>query len=335
MSNTLIRTALPALLLSTLASMLASILGLSLPAVAADETQRLRLEIADSRSIDAATFEGFKIKELSGLAWDADEQVLFAVSDKGWLTQFQLDVQQNKIAALNPVQSVRLADEAGIKLDKHLANAEGLAALNASNGIKGDTELLVVFEEVPAIGRFAPDGRRLEQIEVPAPVNDPSLYSSPTNGLESITHHADLGILTVTEEPLAKAERDQHTIFSTRGARYSFPAHRLGRGNIKDIEACPNGKLLVLERMRSGPEKRIVSALRLLDPAQCRDGPGDTLCNVIDVDQASQQLPEANFEGLTRISPDLFLVVSDDRIDDTRRSLFVLVRLTRARPAGD
>ena len=309
--------------------MLAALLGLaSTPVWAQKHVERrpaLQLEIIDSIPVPGTDADGKPVKELSGIAWDEDEQLLYAVSDKGRIIHFKLTLDKGKVQQLVPLQSMRLKDESGTKLEKHAANAEGLAITNGANGIKGDTELLIVFESEPAIARFTPQGRRVGSLVVPAPLRSVENYSKPANGLESIAVHPLLGVLTAPEEPLAGQDTALHTVYRLEGPGITFQAHALGNGNIKALEVLSDGRLLVLERLNLKAEQRRVTAVRLVDPASCR--PANT-CLVFDLAPNSAALPDANFEGTARIPGDLFAAVSDDKMGEERRSLFVVYRLS-------
>ncbi|MBM3606403.1 MAG: hypothetical protein FJX25_17260 [Alphaproteobacteria bacterium] len=65
--------------------------------------------------------------------------------------------------------------------------------------------------------------------------------------------------------------------------------------------------------------------LRVIDPRTCRDG------TCADSSTAPIEVPgitDADYEGLTQVGDDLFLLVSDDRIKKKQRSVFVLLRVS-------
>ncbi len=129
------------------------------------------------------------ISELSGLAWDEDERLLYAVSDKGKIFHFRLNLEGSKIMAMEPVYAASLGGNEG-KASHHRLDAEGLTVLNASNGKSNDTELVVVAEGVaPRIIRFNPSGAMLGEIPAPPPLDEPGNYRGSNKALESVTYN--------------------------------------------------------------------------------------------------------------------------------------------------
>jgi len=68
------------------------------------------LELA-TRMID-----GLPLVELSGLAWDADEGLLYAVSDRGWLFHLRPTFSDGRLRDVSVVAAFALRDSRGRKL---------------------------------------------------------------------------------------------------------------------------------------------------------------------------------------------------------------------------
>jgi hypothetical protein len=115
----------------------------------------------------------YRISELSGLAWDQDEQLLYAVSDLGHIIHFKVRVTDNRIQSVEPVFFGPLTLTVG---QEKFFDTEDLVAINSSNGKKGDSEIAVVFEDGPAAARFTATGQFIETIQVPAPLVDRAHY---------------------------------------------------------------------------------------------------------------------------------------------------------------
>lgn len=263
--------------------------------------------------------DGIPVHELSGLAWDADDQRLYAVSDKGNLFQFRLQRDGDQLTAVEPLHAAALVDESDAR---RKFNAEGLAIRNASNGKKGDSQLLVALEggNQPRLLRVGTNGKVLGSQAVASPLNDYANYQNPKHGLESVALDAKLGALTAAESPLSSSS-DLHTIRAKDG-HWSFrmiaPDSRL-----KGLDVMPDGKLLVLERAEMDPNSKTRTAiLRLLDPTRCD---AQRVCQTRTV----AVLPSGsdNFEGITCLDSSHLLVVSDDK-GGKRGLKTVLVLLT-------
>lgn len=283
-----------------------------------------RLLMQSTFVLRATDIDGLKISELSGLAWDEDEQLLYAVSDKGRLFHLRLVLDGNQIRAVEALQGVRLLNKSGEPLKKARGDAEGLMVINANNGKKGDSQLIVSLEGEPRIVRFTPDGRALSNVVLPPALQNRKAYQHPNDSLESVTLHSRYGFITAPEMPLKGQPRNLHTVYSTKGSHWSFTAYPAENSGISALETLPNGSLLILERAWSGLLNPLVISLRYLDFKQCtRDGD----CQAQDLQVSSSRFFIDNFEGLTHISGNQYLLVSDDGDEDLLNTTFALFTL--------
>ncbi len=280
--------------------------------------------IEKSRLIIPATgLNGIPIAELSGLAWDKDERLLYAVSDQGYLFHFRLQRSDDGIAAVEPVHASALTSPSGTGQLARRFNAEGLTLQNADNGRVGDTTLVVSLEGGgrPSIIRFDPRGSMKEELAVPSPANDPANYRKKRQGLESVTYHPDFGMMTAPESPLLSQPESRHAIYAN-GQVWSFNRHAPD-SRLKAADWLKNGRLLVLERSEIGAGKAMTASLRSIDLANCRDG---KLCNAATL----TVLPAGtnNFEGMTLLGDEGILIVSDHdgNKDPQSTTLVFLVR---------
>lgn len=278
------------------------------------------LTVLDGRTAAATGPDGRNISELSGLAWDADDKLLYAVSDDGVLHHFRVEIEDGRIAGMEPVFSVRLATGT----TPAFVNAEGLAVVNGDNGTPSDGELLIAFEDGPAIHRFKPDGTAIAAVPLPDALSDAARYNEPNSRLEAVAATQDRGIVTAPEEAMQGQPGDAHTIYGLDGGRWTFATFQPKRSNLKAIETMPGGQLLVLERTRESKGGPTAGRLRIVDPEGCT---GEA-CTAIDLDAGSNTLLNDNFEGLARISDTLYLAVTDKTKKETPATQFVLFSLT-------
>lgn len=262
-----------------------------------------------------STYQGIPVRELSGLAWDADEQQLIAVSDYGYVYRFRLHRQRDRLVEVTPIFAARLTntatDAGGSKSHKRI-NAEGVA-LHARE--------LVIAEENPAtLGRFRLDGQHLGNMSVPEPANDISRYKKKGRGLESVIWHPQFGVITAPESPLRKTPKNLHTVYA-KGYVWAFP-HFGPRSRLKGMALFPDGKLLVLERTRLGNKSTQVASLRQVDLGKC---------DASDVCEATllTTLPPGaeNFEGLALLDAHSALIVSDNGGNSNTDTTFALIVL--------
>ena len=283
------------------------------------------LEVLDSVESPGEGMNGHRIEELSGLAWDEDEQLLYAVSDTGVLHHFRVRVDNNRIAEMEVVYSAPLVAQDSTELTFN--DAEDVAVINGSNGKKSDSELLIALEDGPAITRFTPQGKRIADVALPSALADKARYAKKNRRLESVAFDARHGVITAPETPLADQPEDLHTLYATGGARWSFKAFQPKNSSLKAIEIMPDGNALVLERTREKKGAPPTARLRYVDLAGCAE---NTTCGVTELPPASKTALENNFEGVARLSEDLVLLVTDKTAKDGEPTTFTLVALNPA-----
>lgn len=294
------------------------------PVISSGDNNAPVLNIRNSIAIPPLKVDGVKITELSGLAWDQDEQLLYAISDKGRVYHFRLQLEDNRLVAAEPVFAAHLLDVKGERVRKNRRDSEGLTVLHADNGKAGDTELVISFEGEPRIIRFTPQGRAIKNIAVPKPLRKKSDLQHGNDGLEAVTLHPRFGFITAPETPLKGQPRNLHTVYSTKGRQWSFMAYPAKNSAISALEALPDGNLLVMERAWSGVSNPLVVSLRYLDFSRCsRDG----ACHAQNMKVISTQWLVDNFEGLTHIQGNQYLMVSDDGDEDLLRTSLTLFTL--------
>ncbi len=254
---------------------------------------------------------GFRMSEMSGLAWDQDEQLLYAVSDLGHIIHFKVEVRDEKIASVDPVFYGPLALTVG---QEQLHDTEDLVAINSANGKKGDTELAVVFEDGPAAARFTDEGVLIAPIPLPAPLLDRNAYREVNQRLESIAMLPDGTFIFGPQTPLKSSRRKHHTLYAADGRQWTYKAEQKKGSSTKALQVLPDGSLLILETENDqdiwgkiglgGKEVRI----RRLDLGSCG---GETRCKPINYPTAGDPI-RGRFEGITHLRDDLFLMITDE-----------------------
>ena len=294
------------------------------------ENKNLKIKILNSLALKSTKVNSLPVVELSGIALDNDENVLYAISDEGFLYHIKISLKNNKIDKLKVIYATRLKNKKGIRLRGNNKDAEGLSLVNANNGIRGDTKLIISFEGKPRIARYTPKGFLLANIPTPKILSQQKSYRSKNKALESVVNHPKYGILTASEFPLKKDKMKAQTVysvskFSTKKV-WHFPASKAKNSAITDMEVLPNGDLLILERAFSNPFTPIVMNLRRLKLEQCN---AERHCKIESIARFSSAdgWRLDNFEGLARIKDNTYLVVSDNNKNPLQETLFVLFEL--------
>ena len=269
-------------------------------------------------AISAGQVDGIGVDELSGLAWDADERLLYAVSDQGNVFHFRLGLEGDAIVACDPVYAAVLTGADAGARGKGF-NAEGLTVRNADNGKRGDTELVVSLEgDPPRIVRFSPAGAELGALPVPSPADDMRRYRKRGRGLEAVAFHPAHGLVTAPESPLRDRPDDRHTLYAV-GRQWSFARHSPD-SRLKALEVLADGSLLALERNRAGSKESQTASLRRVELADCAEGRPCATRTVAVLPPGAD-----NFEGMTLLDPRRILLVSDNGGKASQDTVLALV----------
>jgi hypothetical protein len=266
---------------------------------------------------------GNAINEISGLAWDADDQLLYAISDLGHVIAFKILLAGDTIQSIN---AVRFND---VELDigkNGLSDTEGVVVLNGNNGVTGDSQLAIAYEDGPAAALFDANGKFIRQMDLPELLRNPDAYQSANERIESIGYSASRGFFFVPQVPLVGNTETKHTLYFDDGSMASFETADESASDTKDVIALADGSVIALEGADVGglwsllglarPEMR----LRRIDLSTCNS---DTICPVKDYLPVSQQAMQDRFEGLTQLDENRFLAATDE----TNGSRIVLLRL--------
>ncbi|GAP46666.1 esterase-like activity of phytase family protein [Streptomyces azureus] len=215
-----------------------------------------------SDALDKTTYENTYVGNFSALAVDGGGS-LAALSDRSSL--FRLDA-----TTLKPRSVVPLTDENGTALD-----SEGLA-------VDRDGTYLVSSETEPSIRRYSPTGRLLDRLPVPEALRvSPAGRAQPNGTFEGLTLLPGGRTLLASMEYALSGDdstivrfqtwrRTPHGHF-TLAAQYAYRADP-GLG-VPEIQAIPDGRLLVLERgFTSGVGNTV--RLYLADPRRATDTSG-------------------------------------------------------------
>jgi hypothetical protein len=262
---------------------------------------------------------------LSGLAWDEDEGLLYAVSDQGKLFHLRPIFDDEKLVDVEIVTAYPLRNAKGRALKGPWADAEGLIVVNGDNGIAGDGFLIVSFERRPRLWRFSPRGEALKTEPLPAGLDEASRYQDPNKALESIALDDRWGLLTAPELPLKRQRAGYVPIIAQDGRSWSYPLYNAPRSSLVAMEALPDGSLLTLERaFVSLAQPLIVSLRRTRLP---ESGQETLAVRDIAVFDSSRGWQLDNFEGLTRHRGRRFFMVSDDNQHPLQRTLLIYFEL--------
>ncbi len=279
-----------------------------------------------------AEIDGLRLCGLSGLAWDEDAGLLYAISDKGVLFHLRPAFDEHGyLTGIRPVAAYPLRAAAGAPLRAPFDDSEGLAIRNGDNQRPGDTELVISFEEKPRVVRYGPKGEWRGEETLPSLLRDVRNYRDPNQALEAVTLDPRWGVLVGSETPLRNDPDRQIRIFASNGRFWNYPLGSAPGSALVDLVTLPDGGLLTLERAFVNPLRPLVISLRRTEPLPA-PGTDQTLLKVADVaafDSSRGWLLD-NFEGLTRYRDQRFFMVSDDNCNTWQATLLVHFELKSA-----
>ncbi len=270
--------------------------------------------------------EHTRLSQLSGLAWDDDDQILYAISDKGWLFHLRPLLRGDLLHGVQLLAAVPLREpETKAPLKRQRADSEGLDIVNGRNGRRGDAELLVSFERQPRVVRYRPDGSTVREHPPPAALRDARAYRDRNKQLEAICVDERLGILVAPEVPRKDDRADALRISSFRGDAWRYP---LAAGHrITALECLGNGEVLVME---TDYGRLLAHSALALRRARLPAGPGtDSAAQVetlMELDTGRGYALD-NFEGLARHRGMRFFLVSDNNDLFFQRMLLLYLEL--------
>lgn len=288
--------------------------------------EHMKIKLLGSLGMKSTRFNNLPVTELSGIAWDNDEQILYAVSDEGLLYHLRLTIKDNHLEDMKVIYATRLKNKSCEHLKGKYSDAEGLSLTGGNNGKKGDTELIISFENKPRIARYNTRGKFIKYVHLPKKLRKRKHYRHKNKGLESVTEHPTYGTLTAAEFPLIQDNIKYQTVYSSTGKKWHFPASGPKKSAITGLETLPNGDLLVLERAWINPFTPITINLRQLQLNKCDDN-NECQTKKIASLSGTEGWSLDNFEGLAHYNKNQYLMISDDNNNSLQNTVLVLFEI--------
>lgn len=259
----------------------------------------------------------FKIKdnipfhEISDLVYE--NGLVYFVSDQGYLYKFSINITHNKIKSLHYLDAYVLKNKKGQRLKKKKRDAEGLALCK--------NNLLISFERKQRVCLYSKKGEKIKKIKLHHALLKKENYVSKNKGLEAVTCNEEYGVITAPELPLISTNTKYHALYATKSI-FKFKAE----GSIVSLEFFDKDTLLVLLREFHYLTRRRVTTLMKVSLNICND---KRVCKskvLAKLDSADGWKLD-NFEGITRIDKNRYLMVSDDNENIFQKTLFVLFEI--------
>jgi len=259
----------------------------------------------DVKEVSFEPFNEISFSGISALAYSKDKG-LYALSDRGYLFHLDLLLKNKKIHTLEIDEAWVLKNKKNKAL-KH-NDAEGMALSKEG--------LIISFERISRVSLFDFQGKKIKNFKIPPVLKDIKNYQKRNRALEAVTWDAKFGIITVPEGALKHEDKNYHTLYSLK-KRWKFKAD----ARVTAIEIMPDKKLLVLERGFSYLQGHSI-ILSKVDIRNC----ADEICSkeVLASLKSTEGWNLDNFEGLTRLYDNVYLMISDDNASFMQKTLLVL-----------
>ncbi len=268
--------------------------------------KNIHIKILDAKQLDFAD-----VHELSALAYRNQE--LYALSDKGVLYLFNCIIKDDKIQGITLREHYILRNKKLQEFKKKKSDSEGLAFYK-----KG---FLISFERKNRVLQCSRKGVKIKKMPLNNILKDNENYQSPNKGLESVAYSKIYGLITIPELPLKNKNSNYHRLYGEHQV-WKFQA----KGAVTDIEFIDTTHLLILLREYNYFNNRHITSLVEVNLEQCNT---ESVCQnrVLAILDSARGWHIDNFEGVTKVGKNRFLMVSDDNDSIFQKTLLVLFEI--------
>jgi hypothetical protein len=277
------------------------------------DTTLPHMTLLDQKILQLDAIDGVGVTELSDMTYLPKHQELFMISDKGRLFRFRAQFGARAMT-LTPLDGHHLHKPSGKHLKRSKSDSEGLA-------VDGQGRLWVSFERKPHVAQVGTDGRMIRYTPLPKPLRNAKNHRSKNKGMEALAWHPKYGLITALEYPPKGTPKHHQTLYALSGKRWHFQAENIRGTAVSAIEVMDDGNMLVLERAFDKRRFKLVITLKKVYLDDVRKG----WCRTKILGQMSTDNGWAldNFEGLARVAPHRYVMISDDNGNFFQKTLLV------------
>jgi hypothetical protein len=271
------------------------------------------ITLLDQKLLAFDRIGGVTFAELSDAVYAPRSQTLWLISDRGRLFEFRARFEADAMH-LSPIAGYRLRTDRGRPLKRSKRDSEGL-----TQDDKG--RLWVSFERKPRIAQVAADGRIVRSIPLPKVLRDVKNHRSRNKGMEALAWHPKYGLITALEYPPRGTPEHHQTLYALSGKQWHFQAENIRGTAVSAIEIMDDGNILVLERAFDKQRFTLIITLKKVYLDAVHKG----WCRTKILGQMSTDNGWAldNFEGLARVAPHRYVMISDDNGNFFQKTLLV------------
>ena len=172
--------------------------------------------------------------------------------------------------------------------------------------------LLISFEKKPRVHMYSTLGVKIKKQKIHKDLRKIKKYRSPNKALEAVAYNERYGIVTAPEKSLLKLDEKLHTLYSKTNT-WTLPSS----GSITALEFMSKDKVMILQRKFNTFTRRRVSIISSLN---LKNSHYKVLAKLDSADGWDID----NFEGLTKVDRNRYLMISDDNDSFFQKTLLVL-----------
>jgi len=277
-----------------------SITGCSATKLKARDVAHHKVIILDQLRLNYPNKDQIPFGGISDLAYDTKNNNLYMIGDRSYLYHFKIKLGKT-IQKLTYHNAYRLTNQDGKVLN---LDSEGL-------DLNHKKELIVSFERHARVSKINTKGKIYQNLKIPPKLQSRKIYKNSNSMFEAIVYHKKYGILLAAEHPIKKRKNTKQTIYSLDGKEWHFDAESYPNSAVTALEVIDDNTLLVLERAFNGLSNPIYITLKRVSLNKCNK---DNQCSseVLRTFSSPHGLGVGNFEGLTKVAPNRYLMVSDN-----------------------
>ncbi len=274
------------------------------------------LTFLDSKTLPVKHINGLKFTEISDIAYDKQNDIFYALSDRGRIFRFKLEIRADKLGKFKLLDGERLRDQKGHFLRKRRSDSEGLALVG--------NKIWISFERRDRIDVYDRSYHFVRSLRLPPVLAKMASHDYSGTGFEALSYAPKWGFITAREVPFDEEPLGYHTIFSSKGIICRIKRDKI-KSAITEFEMLPDGSLLALFRQFSFKKWAFRITLKRIDINHPRNG----ICSTETLAMLNPLTDKDvdNFEGLTHYKGDLYLMISDDNENFFQRTIVRLMRI--------
>lgn len=272
----------------------------------------MSIKILDSLVLKFDDVDGIEFSEISALAYK--KKILYALSDKGNLFHFKINIKKNTIGSVRLLKALHLRHKDSKRLKKKHRDSEGMVLI--------DDRLYISFERKPRVDIFSLNGEKIKEQEISQELKNIHNYQTKNKALEAIAHNEKYGIITAPELPLRYEYEDIHVLYA-KDKKYAFRASSA----LSAMEFIDDNRLLTLERAFNKITGQITVTLKEVNLKKIDKG----ICRtrlLADMNSSDGWRLD-NFEGLVKVGKNRFLMISDDNGSSLQKTVLVLFEVLK------